>query len=332
MGYYCTLSQSCGSCILEYRVDMNIPCCNPPSLCQDPATPVTNFSSEAADSETWIGRYYGQGLFPPLGSPWTSSGCLGVCESTVSQQAADECAQRQYIDCLGPTWPDIPTDPDEEPEDRETFRNTEQSCDFTCPDGNVFTYVIPAGTYAAFNQSYADAIAYSEACNRAVDFRICIGDLTPASGCAGSSYSGECSISGPVRTGQYSVSIVTGTLPPGLVMVLTGSAVTFVGTPLVAGTRIIRIQVEDPAGNFMQKDVTFRFVEISPATLTDAALNQAYAQALSTNIGNPLTQTYAIVDGALPAGMTLTSTGVIGGTPTEAGIFSFTVRMIDTSL
>jgi len=311
---------------------MLIPCCNSPSLCTDPAIAITNFSSEAADSESWIGRNYGQGLFPPLGSPWLSAGCLGVCVSTDSQQAADECAQRQYIACVLPKWPDIPDGPDDEPEERETFENTEQSCDFVCPDGSVFTYTVPAGTYEQFSLESANAIAFSVACNRAVDFRICIGDLTPSAGCAGSSYSGEVSISGPVRAEEYSVTIVTGTLPPGLIVVLSGNTATFIGTPAVAGTSTITIQVEDTDGNFMQKEITFNFVEIIPATLPDSNENQAYAQALTTNIGNVLTQVWTVVSGSLPAGMALNTNGTLAGTPTESGSFNFTARVVDTSL
>jgi hypothetical protein len=82
----------------------------------------------------------------------------------------------------------------------------------------------------------------------------------------------------------------------------------------------------------MQKTITFKFVEISPSTLTDATTNQAYSQALSTNLGMPLDQTWEVVSGALPAGMTLSEAGILSGTPTASGTFTFAVRVVDTSI
>jgi Putative Ig domain len=320
---------------------MNIFCPSPPNTCLDPTIPTANFSSEAPDEDVFFGRGYNYGLVPPLGSAWQSTGCIGTCASIVSQEDADLCAMRQLIECFSIVWPiETPTAPGDPPltgaarfSPRIVFDNEAQTCDFTCPDGQIFSVTVPSGTVNEFSVAAANAIALSIACNHAVATRICIGDLTPATGCMGTVYSGECVILGPVRTGLYSVTIVSGDLPPGLIMVLTDTGITFVGTPIVAGeSSPMTIQVEDPDGNSMQKTITFKFVEISPSTLTSGNENQAYSQALSTNLGDPMEQTWSVVSGALPAGMTLSEAGLLSGTPTESGDFTFTVRVVDTSL
>lgn len=307
---------------------MNIRCCVSPSLCPDPSEAIGNFSSEAPDSITYIGRNFDP-YFPPLGSNWRSTGCLGiVCESTVSQQAADECAQRQAIFCQDD---DPPEDPGPPVVPRTVFFNDEQSCDFTCPDGSVFTYTVPAGTFAAFNRATANNIAYSTACNRSVDFRICISDLTQSAWCLNGFDQATCDFSGPVA--DYTSSIVIGSLPPGITYFQDAQQGVFSGTPTTAGAFQFTLRVEDANGNFMEKVLTINVVEILPATMPSANSGVAYSQDLSTNVGSAGSQTWSVVSGALPDGLTLNaSTGLISGTPTLSGIFSFTVRVIDTSL
>ena len=67
---------------------------------------------------------------------------------------------------------------------------------------------------------------------------------------------------------------------------------------------------------------------ISPATLPDGALGAAYSQTLSASSANGAVApfTFTVTAGALPAGLTLSSAGVLSGTPTTAGSFNFTVQ------
>ncbi len=58
-------------------------------------------------------------------------------------------------------------------------------------------------------------------------------------------------------------------------------------------------------------------------------VGQVYASAVVASGGTP-PYTYALTGGALPPGLTLTpSTGVIGGTPTTAGTYNYTVQATD---
>jgi hypothetical protein len=69
---------------------------------------------------------------------------------------------------------------------------------------------------------------------------------------------------------------------------------------------------------------------VTNASLPDAALSSSYSQTL-TATGGTGTYTWSIVDGMLPAGLSLnTSTGAITGTPTAAGNTVFSARVTDS--
>ncbi|MFO3706358.1 putative Ig domain-containing protein [Xanthomonas codiaei] len=70
-------------------------------------------------------------------------------------------------------------------------------------------------------------------------------------------------------------------------------------------------------------------VTVAPASLPAATAGTAYSQNLSAS-GGTAPYTYAITAGALPAGLTLSSSGVLSGTPTASGAFNFTVTATDS--
>ncbi|NVI85585.1 putative Ig domain-containing protein, partial [Janthinobacterium sp. BJB401] len=71
-------------------------------------------------------------------------------------------------------------------------------------------------------------------------------------------------------------------------------------------------------------------ITVAPATVPGAAIGAAYSQSISAANGLA-PYTYAISAGALPSGLSLSSGGVLSGTPTAAGTFNFTVRADDSS-
>lgn len=70
-------------------------------------------------------------------------------------------------------------------------------------------------------------------------------------------------------------------------------------------------------------------VTISPASLPAATAGTTYSQALSA-AGGTAPYTFAVTTGALPAGLGLSSAGVLSGTPTASGSFGFTVTATDS--
>jgi uncharacterized RDD family membrane protein YckC len=68
----------------------------------------------------------------------------------------------------------------------------------------------------------------------------------------------------------------------------------------------------------------------SPTTLPDGLYGSAYAGQTLTVTGGTAPYTFSVSAG-LPTGMTLSTAGVLSGTPTTAGTYSFTVTAIDNS-
>jgi hypothetical protein len=156
----------------------------------------------------------------------------------------------------------------------------------------------------------------------------------------GSSYAQTLTPSGsPLTTPNYTFSVVSGPLPPGCAL-LTGDALPsgissgsarLACTPLAAGTFTFTLRVQDAAGNFGVKTYTLR---ISPDmiftnTLPDASKDAAYSQNL---LAWGAAQAWSVATGSfLPPGLTLTSAGVLYGTPTAAGNYTFTINVTDAS-
>ena len=71
-------------------------------------------------------------------------------------------------------------------------------------------------------------------------------------------------------------------------------------------------------------------ITIDPATLPAATVGVAYSQTLTAS-GGTAPYTYEVTTGTLPAGLTLNpDTGVISGTPTASGAFTFTITATDS--
>jgi len=72
-------------------------------------------------------------------------------------------------------------------------------------------------------------------------------------------------------------------------------------------------------------------VTIAPASLPAATSGSAYSQTLTAS-GGTSPYTFMVTAGAVPAGLTLASSGVLAGTPTASGTFNFTVTATDTGV
>jgi len=135
-------------------------------------------------------------------------------------------------------------------------------------------------------------------------------------------------------------TITSGSLPPGLSMPATyGAAGTIVGgTPTTPGTFTFTVHVTKFGTSTPSANGTYRITVggaaplaiTFPATCCNAGtVGSSYFQNLFTSGGvGPFTWTVAA--GHLPPGVVLT-TGHLGGTPTTAGAFTFTIQVTDSA-
>lgn len=140
-----------------------------PELCIEPGLTIIN--SEDEDVVLFFGRRITI-VDPILGTNWLSDRFAGFCSSTESQEAADQCAGVQALECLF----------------AQVFLNEEASCTVQCPDGSDFIFLVEAGKFSALTQEDANSIAASYACRQALIQRLCLSDLN-TSCCTGTPFS-----------------------------------------------------------------------------------------------------------------------------------------------
>lgn len=71
-------------------------------------------------------------------------------------------------------------------------------------------------------------------------------------------------------------------------------------------------------------------VTVDQGTLPNGTVGVAYSQTLTAS-GGAAPYTFTVTGGALPPGLTLAASGLLSGTPTAAGLFTFTVRGTDVN-
>jgi hypothetical protein len=121
-----------------------------------------------------------------------------------------------------------------------------------------------------------------------------------------------------------------GALPAGLSLSPAG---VLSGTPTTAGTQIVNVQVTDASNDSTSRAFDLRvFIppSVSTSSLPDAFVGVAYSATLSGTGGLPPYQ-WRVSVGALPSGMTLSSSGVLSGVPDTAGTATFTVELTDAN-
>jgi hypothetical protein len=121
----------------------------------------------------------------------------------------------------------------------------------------------------------------------------------------------------------------TGALPSGITL-STGGLLAGT-TTAAANTYPIVVTLTDSLGQTATKSLTLNIVAdptVTTASLPGGNLTVAYNQTL-TGSGGTLPYTWAET-GALPNGLTLSSAGVLSGTPTETGTFPVTVTLTDS--
>lgn len=132
----------------------------------------------------------------------------------------------------------------------------------------------------------------------------------------------------------YTYTVTAGTMPAGLTLAANGI---IGGTPTVQGSFTVQVTAKDsstatpfsstPANVTLVIDKPV--VTITPTTLPNGAANSSYSQQFTPSNGTA-PYTFPSASG-LPAGMTLSSSGLLSGTPTQAGTFNITINVSDST-
>jgi large repetitive protein len=140
----------------------------------------------------------------------------------------------------------------------------------------------------------------------------------------------------------YQFTIIGGNLPPGLGLAMSGLVS---GTPTRTGSFSFWVNLSDqnpPSADWCrpaQSQREFTIVingpggtptpvaapSITTASLPEASVGNSYSTSFAASGGG--NQSWSIVSGSLPGGLSLGSNGVISGTPQSAGSSSFTVKV-----
>lgn len=155
----------------------------------------------------------------------------------------------------------------------------------------------------------------------------------PANGTRGVAFTGGLYATG--GTPLYSFALLTGTLPPGLTLNTSTGAIT--GTPLGDGNFSLVVRVTDANSKRLVRNVWLNIGEPAGTTvnfwsgpqLSDAWVNQSYGFQFNACCAAGLT--WSVEAGStLPPGLSFNA-GVLSGTPTAAGYYSFFIRVADSS-
>lgn len=119
-------------------------------------------------------------------------------------------------------------------------------------------------------------------------------------------------------------SVTSGSLPPGITLLPTGL---LSGTPAVAGVYSGRVSATNGVGSAATQNFTITVQQApiitngpAPALVT---IGTSYS--FSYHATGPPTPTFSVTAGALPPGITLSSGGLLSGTPTVNGTYTFTM-------
>lgn len=139
--------------------------------------------------------------------------------------------------------------------------------------------------------------------------------------------------SGGVGT-DYTFAVTTGNLPAGINLssagLLSGSPTDATGSPFS-----FTVSATDTGSNTGDQSFSLTVdpaIVISPATLPTATVGNTFSQQFTATGGSGTGYTFAVSVGSLPAGLTLSSSGLLSGTPTDNGgsPVSFTVTATDS--
>lgn len=147
-------------------------------------------------------------------------------------------------------------------------------------------------------------------------------------GAVGEAYAAQVSATG--GTEPYTFSLTQGSLPAGITLSEDGL---ISGTPTAVGSNTFTLLASDLNGPGTSRQ--FTLVTTAPLSITSVATLPTGAEAVDYLVslavsGGTGPYAWAIIGGSLPAGLSLSSNGMVSGLPTEAGTSNFTAEVTDT--
>lgn len=163
-----------------------------------------------------------------------------------------------------------------------------------------------------------------------------VASTTLLDGRSGQSYSDQLQATGGLAPYTWSTD---GGLPNGLSLASNG-ALTGTASGTTSGVKTFSVTVEDsstpPQHATRQVGVQVKLLDtllvIATPAVADGRVGQTYTQPLK-GYGGTQPYSWSLASGTLPPGITITNNGTLGqlgGTPTDAGTYTFTLRCNDT--
>jgi Ice-binding-like/Putative Ig domain/IPTL-CTERM motif len=149
-------------------------------------------------------------------------------------------------------------------------------------------------------------------------------------GRVGVAYSQQITATG--GTGPYVFTVLSGTLPAGLTL---SSGGLLSGTPTTLGSSPVTIQGTDSNGcpgvityTIVIAAATCPLITLAPPTLPAGTVGVAYSQQITAS-GGTGPYVFTVLSGTLPVGLTLSSGGLLSGTPTTLGSSPVVIEATD---
>lgn len=306
-----------------------VPCKNA-ITCENGGDPaIDNFSSEAIDSVEFLAigwvlapprNYPFSPAIPTPGTPVVGTSPIGPGPAATDTQGEEN---QRVIRNTPPRPPPYPTSPP------VVYFNEAQSCAYTCPDGSLSFFTVPAGTFAGTNPVVVQRQAYAYACRQAARHHTCnpphmslSAPFNPRA-CLSNHFSGTIVVSH--ASPPINFEITAGALPTGVLIGQSGVFTILVtGVPQVVGAFTFTVTVTDAVGQTASQEYAINVLGITNPDLPDGTVGTAYAEAFNAS-GGTAPFTFQVLVGALPDGLTMDGTGVVSGTPTTSGVSDFTV-------
>jgi VCBS repeat-containing protein len=129
------------------------------------------------------------------------------------------------------------------------------------------------------------------------------------------------------------LSFTSATASSGSTDIITSGTITYTPTTGYVGADSFTVQVSDGTGSATRTitvTIAAPTITVSPTSLSSMVVGTPFSQTFTASSGYG-SYTYSVSAGSLPLGLNLSGGGLLSGTPTTAGAYSFTVQATDQS-